>query len=203
MKKKTKWIIALICGIIFLLIGLFLITIDNNVIDKTIYNLIISIKSEKVTNIFKIITNFAGIPFMIIIGIIILLLKKLKHKRFLIIINIINNTILNTILKLIFKRERPLDLMLVEETKYSFPSGHTMIAIIFYGYIIYLITKSKYSKKIKIIINTILSVLIFLIGVSRIYLGVHYATDVIASYLLGISYLIVFTHYTNKYLEKK
>lgn len=203
MKKKIKWIIAIICVLIFLLVGLFLITIDNNIVDKTIYELVISIKSDTVTKIFKIITTFAGIPFMLVIGIVILLLKKLKHKRFLIIANIVNDVILNTILKLTFKRERPLDIMLVEETGYSFPSGHTMIAIIFYGYIIYLITKSKYSKKIKIIINTILSVLIFLIGVSRIYLGVHYTTDVIASYLLGISYLIVFTHYTNKYLENK
>ena len=203
MKKKLKWIISIICIIIFLLIGLFIITIENNIVDKTIYKLVISIKSDIVTKIFKIITNFAGIPFMLVIGIVILLLKKLKHKRFLIIANIVNDVILNTILKLTFKRERPLDIMLVEETGYSFPSGHTMIAIIFYGYIMYLITKSKYSKKIKIITNTILSILIILIGVSRIYLGVHYATDVIASYLIGISYLIVFTHCTNKYIENK
>jgi len=139
---------------------------------------------------------------MIIISIIVLLLKKLKHKRYLIILNLINDVMLNNILKIIFKRERPLDLMLIEETGYSFPSGHTMVATIFYGFIIYLINKSNYQKKTKTIINTLLIVLIILIGISRIYLGVHYATDVIASYLIGISYLIIFTHFIDKYLNK-
>jgi len=202
MKKNKKWIISTICILLFLIIGLYIIQIENNLIDKKIYNLIISIKSNTVTSIFKIITSLAGIKFMIIISIIVLLLKKLKHKRYLIILNLINDVMLNNILKIIFKRERPLDLMLIEETGYSFPSGHTMVATIFYGFIIYLINKSNYQKKTKTIINTLLIVLIILIGISRIYLGVHYATDVIASYLIGISYLIIFTHFIDKYLNK-
>ena len=202
MKKNKKWIVSTICILLFLIIGLYIIQKEGNLIDKKIYNLIISIKSNTVTSIFKIITSFAGIKFMIITSIIVLLLKNLKHKRYLIILNLINDVLLNNILKIVFKRERPLELMLIEETGYSFPSGHTMVATIFYGFIIYLINKSNYQKKTKIIINTLLIVLIILIGISRIYLGVHYATDVIASYLIGISYLIIFTHFIDKYLHK-
>jgi len=202
MKKHSKWIVSSISIILFLLIGLYLINIEDNIVDKTIYNLIISTKSNTMTTIFKIITSFASIKFMLLACIVVLFLKKLKHLRFLIILNIINDTILNTILKLIFKRERPIDLMIVEETGYSFPSGHTMVAAIFYGFIIYLVSKSKYKKKTKIIINTILTILILLIGISRIYLGVHYATDVIASYLISISYLILFTHFIDKKINK-
>jgi len=203
MKKYLKWIISTICIILFLIIGLHIIEINNNIIDKTIYNLIISLKSDIVTKIFKIITSFAGIPFMLITTIIILFIKKLKHKRFIIILNLVNDVVLNNILKLLFKRERPIDIMLVEESGYSFPSGHTMVACIFYGFIIYLINKSNYSKKTKIIINIILISLILLIGISRIYLGVHYTTDVIGSYLIGISYLIIFIHFIEKYLTNK
>lgn len=203
MNKNTKWIISTICIFIFLVIGLYFIQLENNIIDKEIYKLIISIKSDTMTTIFKIITSFASVKFMIIVSIIILLLKKLKHIRYFIILNIINDVILNTLLKFIFKRERPIDIMLVEETGYSFPSGHTMIAIIFYGFIIYLINKSSYKKKTKIILNTLLTILILLIGISRIYLGVHFATDVIASYLIGISYLIIFTHFIDKYVTNK
>lgn len=203
MKKYSKWIISTICIILFLILGLHIININNNIIDKTIYNIIISMKSNTMTNFFKLITSFAGIPFMIIISIIVLLLKKLKHKRYLIILNLINDVLLNNILKLIFKRERPIDLMLVEESGYSFPSGHTMVACIFYGFIIYLINKSNYTKKTKIILNTLLVILIILIGISRIYLGVHYPTDVIGSYLISISYLIIFTHFVNKYVNNK
>lgn len=203
MNKNTKWIISTICILIFLAIGLYFIQLENNIIDKEIYKLIISIKSDTMTTIFKIITSFASVKFMIIVSIIILLLKKLKHIRYFIVLNIINDVILNNLLKIIFKRERPIDIMLVEETGYSFPSGHTMIAIIFYGFIIYLINKSSYKKKTKIILNTLLTILILLIGISRIYLGVHFATDVIASYLIGISYLIIFTHFIDKYVTNK
>ena len=203
MKKNIKWIISTTCIILFLIIGLHIIEIDNNIVDKKIYNLIISLKSDVVTKIFKIITSFAGITFMIITTIVILFIKKLKHKRVIIILNLINDVVLNNILKLIFKRDRPIDIMLVEESGYSFPSGHTMVACIFYGFIIYLINKSNYSKKTKIVINSILTTLIILIGISRIYLGVHYATDVIGSYLIGISYLIIFIHFVEKYQNNK
>ena len=120
-----------------------------------------------------------------------------------VLIFLINDVALNNILKFIFKRERPIDLMLIEESGYSFPSGHTMVATAFYGFIIYLIHKSNYSKKIKIILTSILTILIILIGISRIYLGVHYATDVIAGYLIAISYLIIFTHFIDKYQKNK
>lgn len=202
MNKYFKWVISTLCIILFLVLALYLIKINDNIIDKNIYNLIISIKSNTMTKIFKIITFFASVEFMIILSIIILLLNKFKKVRFLVILNLINDVILNNILKFIFKRERPIDLMLIEETGYSFPSGHTMAACIFYGFIIYLIYKSKYSKRTKITLTIILTLLILLIGVSRIYLGVHYASDVIAGYLVSISYLIIFTHFIDKYLDK-
>lgn len=202
MKKHIKWLISTVLILMFLVIGLYIIRIENNMIDKNIYKLIISIKSPVVTNIFKIITSFAGIPFMIITALVVLIIKKLKHIRYFIILNLINDVLLNNILKLIFKRERPIDLMLVEESGYSFPSGHTMVATIFYGFIIYLINKSNINKKIKVLLNITLTLLIILIGISRIYLGVHYATDVIASYLIGISYLIIFTHFIDKYIRE-
>ena len=202
MKKYFKWFISTICIVFFLIIGLYLIEINDNVIDKNIYNFIISFKSSGVTKFFKIITSFAGIEFMIISVIVVLLLKRLKHKRFFIILNLVNDIILNTLLKFLFKRERPFDLMLIEESGYSFPSGHTMVACIFYGFIIWLINKSNYSRKIKIVINSFLIILIILIGISRIYLGVHYVSDVIGGYLISISYLIIFTHFIDKYLHK-
>ena len=67
-----------------------------------------------------------------------------------------------------------------------------MMAVAFYGMIIYLIFKSRCDKKIKVIASTLLSLLILFIGVSRIYLGVHYASDVIAGFAISVSYLILF-----------
>ena len=73
--------------------------------------------------------------------------------------------------------------------------------MVFYGYLIYLIYRYVDNKKIKITIFIFLSLLIPMIGFSRIYLGVHYTSDVIGGFLLGIAYLIIFISSTKKYLD--
>lgn len=74
-----------------------------------------------------------------------------------------------------------------------------MASLAFYGLLIYFIYKSNLNKKIKNLLIILLSILIILIGLSRIYLGVHYATDIISGFLLSTIFLIVFTHFTKKY----
>lgn len=78
-----------------------------------------------------------------------------------------------------------------------------MISMAFYGYLIYLIyryVKNKYIKWISIIL---LSILISSIGISRIYLGVHYTSDVLGGFLISISYLIIYVSAVNKFLIER
>lgn len=195
MNKRN--IIIFLCLILFLIIGLYVIKIDGNVIDNTVYNFIISFKSKYTTLFFKGVTFLSSVLFMVVVSILLLLVKKIKYRK-LMLINIILDVILNTCLKYIFRRERPRDIMMVIENGFSFPSGHTMLATIFYGFIIYLIYKSDKSRKFKYVSIILLSLLILLIGISRIYLGVHYTTDVLGGYLISISYLMVFIYYIEK-----
>lgn len=195
MNKRN--IIIFLCLILFLIIGLYVIKIDGNVIDNTVYNFIISFKSKYTTLFFKAVTFLSSVSFMVVVSILLLLVKKIKYRK-LMLINIILDVILNTCLKYIFRRERPRDIMMVIENGFSFPSGHTMLATIFYGFIIYLIYKSDKSRKFKYVSIILLSLLILLIGISRIYLGVHYTTDVLGGYLISISYLMVFIYYIEK-----
>lgn len=195
MNKRN--IIIFLCLISFLIIGLYVIKIDGNVIDNTVYNFIISFKSKYTTLFFKGVTFLSSVLFMVVVSILLLLVKKIKYRK-LMLINIILDVILNTCLKYIFRRERPRDIMMVIENGFSFPSGHTMLATIFYGFIIYLIYKSDKSRKFKYVSIILLSLLILLIGISRIYLGVHYTTDVLGGYLISISYLMVFIYYIEK-----
>ena len=102
---------------------------------------------------------------------------------------------------MIIQRPRPEDFRLIEETGYSFPSGHSMASMAFYGLIIYFAFKYVKNKNAKIIICTILSLLVLLIGISRIYLGVHYASDVIAGFVLSIAYLVVYITIVLKLIE--
>ena len=95
------------------------------------------------------------------------------------------------ILKRVFVRQRPNELRLVEENGYSFPSGHAMASTAFYGLLIILILKNIKNKKLRNTLCCVISIVIILIDISRIYVGVHYASDVIAGTCLSIIYLII------------
>lgn len=190
--------IIFISIILFCFIAYLVMNNKTDNFDSFIYDLIY-FKSDFLTMMYKFITEFASIFIILIISLISLFIFK-KYGIFLI-INAFNILILNTILKLIFMRDRPFDLMIINEDGYSFPSGHAMAALGFYGFIIYIIYHLNLSKRIKYLFIVLLSILIILIGLSRIYLGVHYASDVIAGYLASLAYLIIYITIIKKYLK--
>ncbi len=99
-------------------------------------------------------------------------------------------TLVFTGLKLLFHRPRPVD-RLVPATGYSFPSGHAFMAMVFYGTLIYLAWTESQSRAVRAVATTLGALMIVLIGMSRIYLGVHWLTDVTAGYLAGFLWLCV------------
>ena len=202
--KNLKWIILFICLIGFLALA-------EDVFNKEILNGdIIGYKivsefliSDFATPIAKFVTNFGGAIFLIILAMILLILIKNKKIGLSILSNLVIITVLNQLLKRILQRPRPTDYRIIEETGYSFPSGHSMISMAFYGYLIYLIYKYVKNKYIKWISIALLSILICSIGVSRIYLGVHYTSDVLGGFFISISYLIIYISAVNKFLIRK
>lgn len=194
LRKNYKYIILLICIIILYAIIEDLFNKETVFIDLFIYKLIVlSMRNDILTIIFKIITNLGGAYCLIIIAILCAIFIKNKKIAFAIPINLILSTMLNLALKNIVERPRPVGYRLIDETGYSFPSGHSMISAAFYGLIIYFIWKNVKNTKLKYISCILLAVLILLIGISRIYLGVHYASDVLGGFTISIAYLIIFT----------
>jgi len=94
------------------------------------------------------------------------------------------------IAKIIFHRRRPSTAVYFESTS-SFPSGHATIAIAFYGFLTYLLLRNTKNKKNQVLIAVISIVVIIIIGLSRLYLGVHYVSDVWAGYLVGLIWLLI------------
>lgn len=139
------------------------------------------------TVIVKIITNIGG-PLIILSICLVLLFLHTTRKKFGIPVTIavVSSFLLNTILKNIFARPRPDVLRLVTENSYSFPSGHSMINASLYTILVLLILKNSSKKKRSVIISISLIILFLLIGISRIYLGVHYLGDVLAGWTLGV-----------------
>lgn len=202
--KNLKWIILFICLVGFLAIAEDVFHKEIMMKDIIGYKLVSTfLISDFATPIAKFITNFGGAIFLIIATIILFILIKNKKIGFSIISNLVIVTILNQLLKNILQRPRPTEFRIVEETGFSFPSGHSMVSMAFYGYLIYLIYRYVKNKYLKWTLIVLLSILICTIGISRIYLGVHYTSDVLGGFLISISYLVIYISAVNKFLLEK
>ena len=203
MNKYVKWVAMLFCLFIFSFIAIKVYTDSDMVIDNVLYSFIDEyFISEGVTPFVKVITWFGSTIGIILMGILSLFIFRDKKINTSIVVNLIVVTMLNNLLKIIFMRARPDINPLVIENSYSFPSGHSMISMAFYGYLIYIIWTHKDNKKVRWILTILFSMLILLIGISRIYLGVHYASDVIGGFCFSISYLIIFVYVCKKILKE-
>lgn len=196
MKKNNILLISLIT--LFILLTILVITDNIEFVDSRIYQFVISFQNTSLTNFFKIITKLSEVVFLVIFVLLVLLYLRNKDAIF-IIFNLIFLRLLNYIVKIIIRRDRPSILRLIKIGEYSFPSGHAMISMGVYGYIIYLIYKKVNNNYLKYLGISIFSILIILIGISRIYLGVHYFSDVVAGYILSLIYLIIFIRIRGKY----
>ena len=119
-----------------------------------------------------------------------------------IVIIAVTSTVFMQLLKRIFQRHRP-DLPIIKGiTSYSFPSGHALSAFIFCSILVFIVKNGAWKKTYKWIASVLLMLFALLIGVSRIALKVHYPTDVIASYCLGIVW-VIFSFYFLKKIDRK
>ena len=103
----------------------------------------------------------------------------------------LSSLLLMFILKFYFQRDRPLLPVIGEAKGFSFPSGHALISVVFYGLMIHSIWHQVKIKWLRILLVTLLSILILLIAFSRVYLRVHYASDVIAGIAVGFIWLVI------------
>ena len=201
LKNNKRWCLLFICLIIFIVILENVLDAEIASFDSYIYHAIISLKTNNFTNVLKVITMFGSAEVLIGITVILFILLKNKKVGACIAFNLIIIGAINQALKLLVQRPRPEGFRLIEETGYSFPSGHSMASTAFYGLMIYLVFKNVKNKTAKTIICALFGLLIILIGMSRIYLGVHYASDVIAGFVLSIAYLVVYITMIVKLIE--
>lgn len=110
----------------------------------------------------------------------------------------LSSVLLMFILKLIFQRDRPLTPLLSAAKGYSFPSGHALMSITFYGLMIFLVWQNIKNIWARWTLTILLAALINIIGVSRVYLRVHYASDVLAGFCVGLMWLLLSLWILNK-----
>jgi membrane-associated phospholipid phosphatase len=151
--------------------------------------------SDGATQVMKSITYFASKQFLIIAFFVLALWCVIYKKEWRLgietVIIGISGYLVNASLKEMFKRVRPADPLMDPLRNFSYPSGHASSGIIFYGLLTYLIWRSDISKPAKYIFSILLIAFALLIGFSRIYLGMHYASDVVAGFCIGFAWLVI------------
>ena len=191
--KKYKIPIIIILTLIILIITLRVITTEELIIDTMAYNLFVEkLRSPNLNKVMLLVATLSNTPVTVIFIIVLLILIKDKKIALTIPANLLLITIINQILKLIIQRPRPIGYRLIEIGEYSFPSGHAMTSMALYGFLIYLSYKLIKNKNLKIFFITACILIIIIIGISRIYLGVHYCSDVLAGWIISIIYLIIY-----------
>ena len=200
MQNNYQWLICFISLILFLVITENVFNNEIMKADTIGYNIVSNLISDKLTPLVKVVTWFGSATCLILLTVILFIIIKNKKAGLLIGTNLVIISILNQTLKSLLQRPRPTGFRIINETGYSFPSGHSMISMAFYGFLIYLIYKNVKNKCLKFTLIISLFILIISIGLSRIYLGVHYTSDVFAGFLLSIAYLIFYCSVVDKIL---
>lgn len=170
--------------------------------DLRIANLLEYFRSPEITKVFLWITLLGKLQIIIGLGIIVSLILWLWKKRDYIMylwLALVADGIFSYLGKLLIRRERPFNPVYLENS-FSFPSGHAMVAVIFYGFLTYIFIRQIKNWKTKVNIFFACLVVILAIGFSRLYLGVHYVSDVWGGYLLGF---LILTTVTALYEWKK
>ena len=184
MKTIHYLYISLFFFFCFFFLSIFIINGNTIFFDVPFYEWLRAFPLE---DFFVFITDFGDTFWLCVFLILAFILVKTKRKRELLVGTMVVEVVLNLLLKYFFGRERPGFPHLVEASGYSFPSGHTMATTTFSLLMLYFLWSSKCSKFWKILLTVLLILFPIVIGLSRIYLGVHFTSDVLGAYCVSIS----------------
>ena len=211
-KKLNKSFLALTLISSITLFGfismMILVLCDHKFIIDKFNNVVANNRNTFYNGFFKIFTylgSFYTLLTLTLVGVLIIWLV-LKNKRLCVFYALCFGIVcgLNVIFKLIIRRMRPEHFMLIEEVGFSFPSGHAMMSLAFFLLLSHFVWKTIKNKPLKITLISLFMVLAIMIGFSRIYLGVHYFSDVLAGWLLTITITFLsFVGYKSKIFRSK
>jgi len=191
-KELTKILLIVFPMVLFILIAIFVGADIATGFESWAYKASVEHMSPLLTNVIVFITHLGDPVTVAVICLALFVLPKFRRNYAIPVSTaVIIATILNLLLKQIFMRERPDILQLITETTYSFPSGHAMINAALYATLAVLVWKYVKNRRTKILTAAISAAIVLAICFSRVYLGVHYITDVIAGLCLGLAIAVI------------
>ena len=191
--NRTRGAVAAIGFVLFIIIAYFIATRETLTFDTVVCSYIYDLRNNGLTAFFTAITYLGNWQTLTLICCLFLIFPQ-NRRSFGIPLSVsaILAVSIQKLLKISFHRARPdLTLHLIQQGGYSFPSGHSFTIIVFYGLLIYLCRQKIKSRTIANIATVLLSCLILAIGFSRVYLGVHYPSDILGGWTLGLTLLMI------------
>lgn len=190
---KRRIVIMLVCLAGFAVIAWFVATKDVLEFDTAVRQWVYSIRSSALTPVLRSITYMGNWQTITALCILLLVIPKTRVRYGIpVSSSALFITVFNKGVKQIFQRPRPdASLHLIHEGGYSFTSGHSITSMVVFGLLIYLVRKYAEDEKRANILTVFLAIPWICIGPSRIYMGVHYPTDVLGGWFLGAALLMV------------
>ena len=215
-KKKKNWlsvltieflfvILLLLAMIIFIYLVRMIFIRESTEFDDRVFNTIKPYINDGLTNFMLVITFLGKHDLLIPLNFVLIAFFIYRKERWFatrIAALSLSSLLLMFLLKFFFQRNRPLQPVIDDVSGYSFPSGHALISVVFYGLFIHMIWHEVKNKWLRIALIILLGTLILLIAFSRIYLNVHYASDVIAGIAVGFIWLVLSLNIIHR-IEKK
>jgi membrane-associated phospholipid phosphatase len=168
---------------------------ETGAFDEAVRTFVHNHASPTLTTILQMVTLLGSVMWLVAFGVCVVVaftVAKRWRNLALFLVTMAGGITLNITLKLSFGRARPDTFFETPQpSSYSFPSGHALLSLCFYGALAVIITHRLRSRTARLLIWTAAALLVVLIGFSRIYLGVHYPTDVLASYAVALAWVVV------------
>lgn len=193
-RANLRIIVLLIAALVFVVLLEEVAEGEIMRLDTIAYQLFVEhLRSDALTPVMEAFTSLASVVVLAVLAAVIAALAPGKAPGWCVTVNLIGVVALNTVLKELVQRPRPDGFRLISETGYSFPSGHSMVSMAFFGLLIWMVWRFHRRDAMRVVWCVTFGLVIAMVGISRIYLGVHYASDVIAGFCVSLVWLVFYT----------
>lgn len=194
LRDNLNYIVVAVSAVVFLAVLQDVRSDDILRLDATAYSfLVLKLRRPWLTTIME---GFSNLSSPVVIGGMFLMVVAFAPGRrpgMCAAINLVSVVGINQVLKYIVHRPRPDGFRLISEVGYSFPSGHSMVSMAFYGLCAWMVWSYERDRILRWFCCLSYAFIVVVVGMSRVYLGVHYASDVIAGFCVSIAWLAVYT----------
>ena len=192
--ENKRLVILAVCAIVFVALLEDVLEGELGRLDRAAYALIVErLRADWLTPVMESISALATPVSLIVFLLVIVAFAPGKRPGACAATNLVLVFLLNQTLKAIVQRPRPDGFQLAVEQGFSFPSGHSMVAMAFFGLLVWMIWRYRRRDAMRVVWCVFFGLVIVAVGLSRIYLGVHYASDVLAGFCVSLAWLAFYT----------